>query len=128
MPVTSPVKGGVLDGRGADTAVCKKNKTKETNHERIQRKTMPARTAPGQTRSASSVEQPGQSRKIGYWKELKYDKKHAKTNTREKHTDSRNMECADPMGCWKIRTASKRNETFQIRHNRYFGSEVDRKR
>src|SRR5271157_434128 len=60
MPVTSPGKGGVLDGRGADTAVCKKNKTKETNHERIQRKTMPARTTPGQTRSASSVERPGQ--------------------------------------------------------------------
>jgi hypothetical protein len=37
VPVTSPEKGGVLDGRGADTAVCKKNKTKETNHERYQR-------------------------------------------------------------------------------------------
>ena len=36
MPVTSPDKGGALDGRGADTAVCKKNKTKETNHERLQ--------------------------------------------------------------------------------------------
>ena len=47
VPVTSPDKGGVLDGRGADTAVCKKNKTKETNHERLQHETIPARTAPG---------------------------------------------------------------------------------
>jgi hypothetical protein len=34
MPVTSPDKGGAFDGRGADTAGCKKKKTKETNHER----------------------------------------------------------------------------------------------
>jgi hypothetical protein len=47
MPVASPGKGGALDGRGADTAVCKKNKTTETNHERLQHETIPARTAPG---------------------------------------------------------------------------------
>ena len=35
MLVTSPNKRGVLDGRGADTAVCKNEKTKETNHERL---------------------------------------------------------------------------------------------
>jgi hypothetical protein len=34
MPVASPDKGGAFDGRGADTAVCKNKKTKETNHER----------------------------------------------------------------------------------------------
>ena len=34
MPVASPDKGGAFDGRGADTTVSKKNKTKETNHER----------------------------------------------------------------------------------------------
>ncbi len=47
MPVASPGKGGALDGRGADTAVCKKNKTTETNHERLQHEIIPARTAPG---------------------------------------------------------------------------------
>ncbi len=47
MPVASPDKGGAFDGRGADTAVCKKNKTTETNHERLQHETIPARTAPG---------------------------------------------------------------------------------
>jgi hypothetical protein len=34
VPVASPDKGGALDGRGADTAVYKKKKTTETNHER----------------------------------------------------------------------------------------------
>ena len=34
VPVASSEKGGALDGRGADTAVCKKKKTTETNHER----------------------------------------------------------------------------------------------
>ena len=47
VPVASPDKGGAFDGRGADTAVCKKNKTTETNHERLQHETIPARTAPG---------------------------------------------------------------------------------
>ena len=47
MPVTSPDKGGVLDGRGADTAVCKNTKTKETNHERSYHESIPARTSPG---------------------------------------------------------------------------------
>ena len=47
MPVASPGKGGALDGRGADTAVCKKDKTKETNHERSLSQPIPAQTSPG---------------------------------------------------------------------------------
>lgn len=34
MPVASPERRGTLDGMGADTAVCEKEKTRETNHER----------------------------------------------------------------------------------------------
>ena len=105
MPVTSPDKGGVLDGRDADTAVCKRTKTKETNHERIQRKSIPARTAPGQTRPAYSGERPGQNRKIGNWKEPRNDKKHTKDDTCKGNLDGGNVECADPVGRRKTRTA-----------------------
>ena len=47
MTIASPGKGGALDVRGADTAVCKKNKRTEINHGRLQHETIPARTTPG---------------------------------------------------------------------------------
>lgn len=63
-----------FNGRNAHTAICKNNKTTETNHERHQHEAIPARTASGWTRSTSYAGQPWQSRIISGWKEFIYDK------------------------------------------------------
>jgi len=46
VPAATPRKERALDGMGADTSVCKKEKTKETNHERSISKIIPTRTSP----------------------------------------------------------------------------------
>ncbi len=84
---------------------------------------IPALTSPGWTRSASSVKETGQSRKIGYWnnhprnnnignsnRTTIKDNRNTKIEDYKRHLHRQHVECSNAMGNWKARTVKERNE------------------
>ena len=79
---------------GADTLAVKIQDERKPNAEKPA-KYIPARTPPGQTRSASPVSVPGLGRKMCYWT------KKATAENSIRAVASRNVECENAVEHWK---------------------------